>query len=114
MDLEKMTSRDRSLEEKNVLLCVAKGRQSLGRSLIIEVLRASHSVRVFSRRLYINSTFGALRDHSMEEVDEMIQGLVDDGLLAATEDEYPRLTLTEAGKAALHEYAEELDGGDMG
>ena len=113
MDLEKMTSRDRSLEEKNVLLCVAKGRQSLGRSLIIEVLRASHSVRVFSRRLYINSSFGALRDHSMEEVDEMIQGLVDDGLLAETEDEYPRLTLTEAGKAALHEYAEELDGGDM-
>ena len=114
MDLEKMTSRDRSLEEKNVLLCVAKGRQSLGRSLIIEVLRASHSVRVFSRRLYINSTFGALRDHSMEEVDEMIQGLVDDGLLAETEDEYPRLTPTEAGKAVLHEYAEELDGGDMG
>ena len=114
MDLGKMTSRDRSLEEKNVLLCVAKGRQSLGRSLIIEVLRASHSVRVFSRRLYINSTFGALRDHSMEAVDEMIQGLVDDGLLAETEDEYPRLTLTEAGKAVLHEYAEELDGGDMG
>ena len=110
-----MTERDNlaekcTEEELKILLCVAKGRQSLGHSMIVDVLTGSHSVRVFSRRLYLNSTFGALKHCAAEDIEKMIRGLVDEGLLTETEDEYPRLQLSEAAKELLHEeLVEELD-----
>ncbi len=99
-------------EEMNILLCVAKGRQSLGRSMIIDVLRGSHSVRVFSRRLYQISAFGSLREHTEEEVDQMIQTLLDDGVLSETEDEFPRLELTERSMSLMHEILIEHEAGE--
>lgn len=95
-------------DELKILLCVAKCRQRIGRNLLIEVLRASHSVRVFSRRLYLQSTFGILREHTAEDLDRMISGLIDRGLLEETTDEYPRLMLTEESKKLLHEHEEEI------
>ena len=96
-----------SAEEIHVLLCVAKGRQSLSRGVINEILRGSHSVRVFSRRLYQNSAFGTCKGWPEEDVDTLIQRLIDQRLLEETTDEFPRLTLTEDGKVILHENADE-------
>lgn len=104
-----MTVKCDSDEMLKICLCVAKCRQRLGRSMIIDVLRASHSVRVFNRRLYLNSAFGLLREHSAEELNGMIDDLVAQGLLEETEDEYPRLLLTDSSKAMLHEHIEDLE-----
>ena len=95
-----MKNRD---DVQNILFCVAKCKQRVGRALIIEILQGSHSVRVFNRRLNQNSAFGSLKDHSTEELDALIQKMIDEGLLQETPDEFPRLELTEESKALLSE-----------
>ena len=96
-------------DEQMILFCVAKCKQRAGRSLTIEILQGSHSVRVFSRRLNQNSAFASMLGRSTEELDEAIQSLIDQGLLAETDDEYPRLTLTEESEELLREYGHEID-----
>lgn len=98
-------------EEKKlkILLCVAKCRQRIGAGLAIDVLRGSHSVRVFNRRLQLNSSFGSLKECSEEELEGMIQLLLEEGLLEETDDEYPRLLLTDTSKEMLHDHVEELE-----
>ena len=96
-------------EKLKVLLCVAKCKQRVGRGLAIDVLKGSHSVRVFNRRLQLNSSFGSLKELSEEELTALIQELEDEGMLVETDDEYPRLVLTDASKALLHEHVGELE-----
>lgn len=96
-------------EKLKILLCVAKCKQRVGRGLAIDVLTGSHSVRVFNRRLQLNSSFGSLKDHDEEVLDALIQELLDEGMLTETEDEYPRLLLTEASTELLHEHVGELE-----
>lgn len=95
--------------EQKILFCVAKCRQRVGRGLTIEILQGSHSVRVFNRRLNQNSAFGSMKGRETGEVDEMIQALIDRGLLVETEDENPRLMLTEESEELLREYGHEID-----
>ncbi len=96
-------------EKLKVLLCVAKCKQRVGRGLAIDVLKGSHSVRVFNRRLQLNSSFGSLKELSEEELTALIRELEDEGMLVETDDEYPRLVLTDASKALLHEHVGELE-----
>lgn len=96
-------------EKLKVLLCVAKCKQRVGRGLAIDVLKGSHSVRVFNRRLQLNSSFGSLKELSEEELTALIRDLEDEGMLVETDDEYPRLVLTDASKALLHEHVGELE-----
>jgi superfamily II DNA helicase RecQ len=77
--------------------------------LAIDVLKGSHSVRVFNRRLQLNSAFGSLKELSEEELESLIQELEEEGMIVETEDEYPRLVLTEASKELLHDHVGELD-----
>ncbi len=95
-------------EKLKVLLCVAKCKQRVGRGLAIDVLRGSHSVRVFNRRLQLNSAFGSLKEASEEKLEELIQELEKEGMLVETDDEYPRLVLTEASKELLHDHVGKL------
>lgn len=90
-------------DEQMILFCVEKCKQRAGRGLVIEILQGSHSVRVFSRRLNQNSAFGTMKGRSGEEIDGQIQGLIDRGLLQETDDEYPRLTLTEEGEELMRD-----------
>jgi len=96
-------------EKLKILLCVAKCKQRVGRGLAIDVLKGSHSVRVFNRRLQLNSSFGSLKELSEEELTALIRELEDEGMLVETDDEYPRLVLTDASKALLHEHVGELE-----
>lgn len=92
-------------EEKDIreiLFCVAKCREQVSRGLVIDILQGSHSVRVFNRRLNQNSAFGSMKGRSTEELEKMIGDMIESGLLKETEDEFPRLTLTEDGKEMLH------------
>ena len=101
----------KKIDEKKlkILLCVAKCKQRVGRGIAIDVLKGSHSVRVFNRRLQLNSSFGSLKECSEEEIESLMQALEDVGMLVETDDEYPRLVLTDASKELLHEHVGELE-----
>ncbi|MBQ9060616.1 MAG: hypothetical protein IJ128_05695 [Firmicutes bacterium] len=96
-------------DEQMILFCVAKCKQRVSRGLVIEILQGSHSVRVFNRRLNQNSAFGTMKGRSTEEVDDKICSLIDRGLLIETDDEYPRLMLTEESEELLREHGHEID-----
>ena len=102
-----MNDLDREKEVRNILFCVAKCKEQVGRGLVIEILQGSHSVRLFSRRLNQNSAFGSMKGYETSVLDEMIQGLIDEGLLEETTDEFARLMLTEKGHECLREYVQE-------
>ena len=88
---------------QEILFCVAKCREQVSSGLVIEILQGSHSVRVFSRRLNQNSAFGSMKGRSTEELSGVIHEMIESGLVEETEDEYPRLILTDAGHKMLHE-----------
>ena len=89
---------------QEILFCVAKCKEQVSRGLIIEILQGSHSVRVFNRRLNQNSAFGSMKGRSTEELDGVIHEMIESGLVEETQDEYPRLIMTEEGKTMLHEF----------
>lgn len=94
-------------DEISILHCITKGRQSMGRGMVSEIVRGSHSVRVFSRRLYQNSAFGALKGQTAESVDKIINDLISREMLEETPDEYPRLFLTKSAKETLRTHVDE-------
>ena len=91
---------------QNLLFCVAKCKERIGRSLVIETLQGSHSVRLFNRRLNQNSAFGSMKGRRTDELEELIRKAEHDGWIEETADEYPRLVLTEQGRAMLREHEE--------
>lgn len=90
----------------HLLFCVAKCKERVAPGLVIEILQGSHSVRLFNRRLNQNSAFGSMKGRSTDELEELVREAERDGLIAATEDEYPRLVLTERGREMLREHEE--------
>ncbi|HEU4521014.1 MAG TPA: RQC domain-containing protein, partial [Thermoanaerobaculia bacterium] len=68
---------------------------------VISVLRGENIERVRDRNHDQLSTYGIMREHSRNELRDLIYQLVSQGLLQQTGDEYPVLTLTEASRAVL-------------
>ena len=82
---------------RKILSCVARVGQRFGAAHITNVLRGSESDQVAARGHAQLSTFGLLRDASVDEVRGYIDQLLAHGLLRQTDDNYPVLRLTEDG-----------------
>ena len=82
---------------RKILSCVARVGQRFGAGHITNVLRGSASDQVTARGHAQLSTFGLLRDASVDEVRGYIDQLLAYGLLLQTDDDYPVLRLTDAG-----------------
>jgi ATP-dependent DNA helicase RecQ len=82
---------------RKILSCVARVGQRFGAGHVTNVLRGSDSEQVSSRGHQALSTFGLLRDSSIDEVRGYIDQLIALGLLQQTDDGYPVLRLTTAG-----------------
>ncbi len=86
---------------RKILSCVARVGQRFGATHIAHVLRGSESEQIAARGHAALSTFGLLRDASMDEVRGYIDQLLAGGLLQQTDDNYPVLQLTPGGVALL-------------
>jgi ATP-dependent DNA helicase RecQ len=82
---------------RKILSCVARVGQRFGTAHVTNVLRGSESEQVAARGHAQLSTFGLLRDCSIDEVRGYIDQLLAFGLLQQTDDVYPVLRLTEDG-----------------
>jgi ATP-dependent DNA helicase RecQ len=86
---------------RKILSCVARVGQRFGAAHVTNVLRGSDTEQVTARGHQALTTYGLLCDSSVPEVRGYIEQLLGQGLLRQTDDEYPILTLTEAGVALL-------------
>jgi ATP-dependent DNA helicase RecQ len=82
---------------RKILSCVARVGQRFGTAHVTNVLRGSESEQVATRGHARLSTFGLLRECSIDEVRGYIDQLLAFNLLQQTEDAYPVLRLTEEG-----------------
>jgi ATP-dependent DNA helicase RecQ len=82
---------------RKILSCVARVGQRFGTAHVTNVLRGSESEQVAARGHAQLSTFGLLRECSIDEVRGYIDQLLAGGLLQQTDDAYPVLRLTEEG-----------------
>jgi ATP-dependent DNA helicase RecQ len=82
---------------RKILSCVARVGQRFGTAHVTNVLRGSESEQVNTRGHAALSTFGLLRDCSIDEVRGYIDQLIAHGLLQQTDDAYPVLQLTSGG-----------------
>jgi len=84
-----------------ILRAVAGFGGRLGRGIIADVLLGSQRKQVMAWRLDRAEAYGQLRDHRRERIVTWIDELIDQYLLQATAEEYPRLRLTDEGRQAL-------------
>ena len=82
---------------RKILACVARVGQRFGTAHVTNVLRGSDSEQVNARGHAQLSTFGLLREASIDEVRGYIDQLIAHGLLRQTDDNYPVLQLTPLG-----------------
>jgi ATP-dependent DNA helicase RecQ len=86
---------------RKILSCVARVGQRFGTAHVTSVLRGSATEQVTARRHDDLSTFGLLRDASIDEVRGYIDQLLAGGLLRQSGDQYPVLQLTSSGVALM-------------
>ncbi|MGQ0733971.1 MAG: DNA helicase RecQ [Acidobacteriota bacterium] len=86
---------------RKILSCVARLGQRFGAAHVTNVLRGAETEAVAARGHQSLSTFGLLRDASMDEVRGYIDQLLAHGLLHQADDQYPVLRLSSAGVAAM-------------
>ncbi len=90
---------DISLEAQKVLSCIYRMKNRYGLNMVISVLRGSKNKKIIALQLDKLSTYGIMKDHTLESLREIIMTLVAKGYIMVTADEYPVLKLTAtAGK----------------
>jgi ATP-dependent DNA helicase RecQ len=92
---------DETIVVKKVLSCVARMRGQFGRRRVVEVLTGSKVKALEQWGLTRLSTYGILKEMSQSDVLEIVEALIDARLIAVTGGEYPVLSLTENGRAAM-------------
>ncbi len=86
---------------RKVLSAVARVGQRFGAAHVTNVLRGSDAEGVRARGHDRLSTFGLLKDATIDEVRGYIDQLLAHGLLQQTDEAYPALQLTQSGAALL-------------
>src|SRR5687768_6229072 len=86
---------------RKVLSCVARVGQRFGAAHVTNVLRGSETDQVTARGHAALTTFGLLREASIDEVRGYIDQLLANGLLQQSDDNYPVLQLTADGAALM-------------
>ena len=87
---------DGTRDAQIILSCVARVEQRYGMGHVVDVLRGADTERIRSLRHDGLSTWGLMKDRDRKEVMNLTFQLLDQGLLARTEGEYPVLCLNDA------------------
>jgi len=86
---------------RKVLSCVYRVGQQFGAAHVADVLRGSRAAKIVERGHHELSTFGLLKDLARESLLSYMHQLIDAGVLARSEGDFPTLRLTSASQAVL-------------
>jgi ATP-dependent DNA helicase RecQ len=91
---------------QKIVSCVYRLNQSWGVGHVISVLRGENIDKIRERRHDTLSTYGIMKQHSRNELRDLIWQLIGQGSLEQSGDEYPILRLTQQSRAILRGEAE--------
>lgn len=84
---------DITVEAQKILSCVRHMRERFGSSLVAEVLKGSKNKKIGQFGFERLSTYGLMQEYTLKEIKDMVNVLVAEGYLHATEGQYPVLKL---------------------
>ena len=86
---------DKTLDAQKVISCIARMKRSFGATMIIDVLRCSKNKIVLQFGFNTLSTYGIMKDYSVDELKTFINTLISHGFIDSVEGTYPVLRLNE-------------------
>lgn len=92
---------DETLTSQKLLSCVYRVGQRYGMNLVIDVLRGSKAQRILDWKLNEVSTYGILKEKSVQELKDLTMFLIAEGYLSITTDEFPVLKLNALSQEIL-------------
>ncbi len=98
---DKTEFRDITVEAQKIISCVGRMKERYGATLVLRVLKGSRDARIIESGLDKISTYGIMKELSKESIRDMINFMISEGYLEATEDMYSVVKLTELSGAVL-------------
>jgi ATP-dependent DNA helicase RecQ len=92
---------DGTVIAQKILSCVARVEQRFGIGHVVDVLRGADTERMTMLRHFQLSTYGLMKDTDQKSLTNLVYQLIDQDLLARTDDEFPVLELNEASWQVL-------------
>ncbi|MCY4529557.1 MAG: DNA helicase RecQ [Chloroflexi bacterium] len=103
--LADMEEFDATIIVQQILSAVIRTGERYGSAHIVNVLRGSRARKVIELGHDKLSVYGIARDFSKDEIQRITRQLIDGGLLAKADGEYPTLSVTAAGREFLRSRA---------
>jgi ATP-dependent DNA helicase RecQ len=94
---------DELLRVRKILACARRMKGRFGKRVLAATLRGSASRMVLDARLNELSTYGLLKDRSMDQILFLIEALVTAGCLGVTKGQYPTVSATDLGNRVMLE-----------
>lgn len=92
---------DRTIEAQKILSCIFRLDQRYGISTIVDCLKGSKNKNSREKHLDKISTYGIMKEESVQEIKDLIGVLIADGYIKVLGLDYPILALTEKSKEIL-------------
>lgn len=99
--LDKSEMVDITLEAQKILSCIYRVDERYGLVMVTDVLRGSRNKRLLEFNLDKLSTYGIMKEYSVNALREIIMTLVSKGYINITTDKFPVLKLTSTSKHVL-------------
>lgn len=96
---------DVTIEAQKIISCVARlaqRRRTVGKALIVDILRGSKAQKVIDGGYDTLSTYGIMADESTHRVRFILDALIERGLLGVQEEPYRVVVYTQGSAAFLH------------
>ncbi len=100
--LTNFESVDVTVDAQKIMSCVIKTGQRYGKRMIADVLRGKYTKRISEEGLEDQSTYGAMAGYTKQEVYDIIDGLVRQGYMESTLDQYSILKVLPKSYGVLH------------
>ena len=98
---DKTEFKDITIEAQKIISCVGRMKERYGATLVLRVLKGSRDARIIESGLDKISTYGIMKELSKESIRDMINFMISEGYLEATEDMYSVVKLTHLSGAVL-------------
>lgn len=92
---------EKTIDAQKVLSCIYRMKTKFGATMLIDVLRGSKNKKVIELKFNELSTYGLMKDYSVEQLKTFINTLISHGFISVLEGTYPVLGLNDMSRKIL-------------
>lgn len=92
---------DITIDAQKIISCVVRMQEQYGTTVIAEVLKGARTKKIIRQHFDRLSTYGIMREYTIEEIRDLINLLIAENYLQLTEGKYPVVKLQSKAQAVL-------------